>query len=128
VLSGHRRFAVTVVDECNNVVVSVPSAVDFPGLVIGPMTVDERGNLVFVEPLASRAYTLSVPIGGSSSLVPLFGTAAASALPFDGRNPLATRLDRPCAVQLDALGNLWVADTNSNRVRRAWVGAFLTGP
>ncbi|WP_165227133.1 MBG domain-containing protein [Aquisphaera insulae] len=74
--------------------------------------VDSQGDLFIVDSGSSRIRQVSKSTG-------LITTAAGSTFGYSGDAGPATaaRLNLPNAVAVDALGNLFIADTNNNRIR-----------
>jgi hypothetical protein len=105
-----------------NVCAEVSPPVAFPELVISALALDRTGRLYVVDPLRQEVDWVDT-LGGQ--FVPLFGTSFGQAVPFDGDDPRATRLDRPRAILVDHLQDLFVADTVHNRIRRAWIGDLV---
>jgi hypothetical protein len=101
---------------------SPPDAV-VAGLVhsFGAITVDARGRLFAVDTLTDTVGRVRL-LPTAPVFIVLAGTAVSTALPFDGSHPLSTRLSRPRGIQVDAIDNLWIADSGSSRVRRVWIG------
>jgi sugar lactone lactonase YvrE len=125
IVRGARRFPVEVgpVPGCPQTVPSTPP-LDYPDLAIGALAITSGGMFACVDTLSEEIGLLD--LNGPRPLT-VFGTSFALASPFDGVSPLSTRLSRPRAIVFDSLGNLYVADTVHNRIRRAWVGDLL-GP
>ena len=77
-------------------------------------TVDRNGNVYVVD---AASHTVNRMDASTGTMATVAGTGAAG---FDGDQRLATqtRLDSPAAVAVDADGNLFIADSGNNRVRR----------
>jgi hypothetical protein len=111
---------------CTSSTPAVVSDVDFQGFAVDALTVDPTGRVLFVEPLTNKIHFFELDTTGT--LVDVGTVAGADfslALPFDGGNPLTTKLERPRAIAADELDNLYVVDTANNRVRRVWIGELL---
>lgn len=92
-----------------------------------------RGNLVFIEDIGNRIRSL-VAVGANERLasswkvITIAGdTTTVSPADFflDGTG-LAARFSRPSSICLAPDGNLYVADSNSHRIRRVTTGGRVT--
>ncbi|WP_227546118.1 NHL domain-containing protein [Marinobacter fonticola] len=83
------------------------------------LAVDAGGNLYIAEELGNRIRrvspdgTISTVVGAGSSR---FGNAQGSS--GDGGPARFAQLNRPRDVAVDAMGNLYIADTSNHRIRR----------
>ncbi len=84
------------------------------------MALDSSGNLYIVDTGNNRIRIVSGNV---------IGTAAGNGTPgFSGDNgpAVSAQLNVPCAVALDAAGNLYIADYYNNRVRKVANGLIVT--
>jgi uncharacterized protein (TIGR03437 family) len=88
-------------------------AVDAALLYPYDVAADKSGNLYIADSLSNRIR--KVTPGGTISTIAGTGTAGFSG---DGKAALNAQLNTPTSVKLDAAGNILVADTNNNRIRR----------
>ena len=87
------------------------------------VALDGAGNLYIVDNDSNRIR--KVNSAGNISTVAGTGTAGFSG---DGGAAMAAQLNRPIGVALDALGNLYIADFNNDRIRKiATVPGFSAG-
>ena len=103
--------------------------VDFQGIVAEAVGLDPFGRIFVCDGMESRV--LFFQLDDADEIVAggiLAGVEGDAALPFDGDPPIFTRFDRPRGVTVDSLGNVYLADTVNNRIRRFWVGDFLGNP
>lgn len=79
----------------------------------GGLALDAAGDLFVSDTATSRV--LEVAASGSISVVAGVGQAGFTG---DGGPAVGARLDRPTGLAVDASGNLYIADSGNNRVRR----------
>ncbi|PQJ12221.1 hypothetical protein CJD36_000220 [Flavipsychrobacter stenotrophus] len=85
---------------------------------------DTAGNIYFADALNNRIRKVS-----SSGIVTTIAGTGVAGFSGDGGSPLAAKLDMPIAVNLDAQGNIYIADMNNNRIRKitvSEVGSIIT--
>lgn len=95
------------------------AGIPFPGSVV----VDPAGNLFIVDGVDNRVREVT-----GSTINTIAGTGAAA---YGGDNgpPLQAMLNSPFGITLDASGNLYVADSSNNRIRKiSGVAAGGSGP
>ncbi len=85
------------------------------------VVVDSAGNLFIADALNNVVRKVSPD--GDITTVAGDGTAGFSG---DGGPAIAARLNFPIALALDALGNLFIADRNNDRVRKVSLGGLIT--
>ena len=85
------------------------------------VAVDDAGNLYIADTCNHRIRR--VDPSGAITTVAGSGDDGYSA---DGRPALAARLYRPQGVAVDAAGNLYIAETGTNRIRRVDVSGAIT--
>jgi CSLREA domain-containing protein len=78
------------------------------------VAVDKAGNLYVADTLNNRVLEFDNPATGDTVADWVFGPDNFASSPDSG----STRLKRPGGVEIDALGNLYVADTQHHRVLR----------
>jgi len=106
---------------------------DLPDLVPVDIAVAPRGFFVLNANPSNEGVFYVDAAGGCSpgadptveAVVQITDAAGDLSTPFDGSTSPATRYDRPKSIFMDPLSNLILTDTNSNRVRRAWIGYLL---
>lgn len=84
------------------------------------VAVDGSGNLYIAD---SHNHRIRKVIGASITTVAGSGTAGFSG---DGASAIAANLNLPSAVAVDAAGNIYIADTNNQRVRKVSNGNITT--
>ena len=82
--------------------------------------VDSSGNLYFADSLNNRIRKLA---GGNVSTIAGNGALSHSG---DGLAATAAQLNTPLGVAMDAAGNIYVADTLNNVVRRVGTNGVIT--
>ena len=85
------------------------------------VAVDAQGN-VFVADYGNRRIRKMAPDGAISTVA---GNGSAGSL-GDGSLATSAQLNGPNGVTVDASGNLYIADTGSNRIRRVSKGVITT--
>jgi sugar lactone lactonase YvrE len=78
------------------------------------VTVDENGNVFFVLPYRCRVQRFDAMTGAITTVA---GNGE-SGLSGDGGPATGARLHIPEGIALDKSGNLYISDTQNNRVRR----------
>jgi uncharacterized protein (TIGR03437 family) len=87
----------------------------------GGLAVDPQGNLFIADSYNNRIRKVSP--SGIITTVAGNGVAGAAG---DGGQATAAQLSQPLAVAVDASGNLLIADTNNNRIRKVSSGGIIT--
>lgn len=87
------------------------------------LAVDHQGNVFFAEPVGHRIRQVcagdpSCPAGFIRTVA---GTGVAG-FSGDGGPANQAQLNRPNAIAADGVGNLWIADSNNNRIRQVCIG------
>ena len=77
------------------------------------VAVGKDGSVFITEPEVGRVLRLS-----PSGRLMIIAGSGRSGLGGDGGPALDARLDRPAGIEIDADGNLYVADSGNNRVRK----------
>ena len=85
------------------------------------IALDASGNLYIADALNSVIRAVSV--AGAITTVAGNGTAGFSG---DGGSAASAQLFRPNGVAVDAAGNLYIADTNNNRIRKVSAEGIIT--
>jgi sugar lactone lactonase YvrE len=86
------------------------ASLNFPG----EIAVDSSGNLFIVDTM-NEVIRQVTPGGTISTVAGIHGTIGIGG---DGGPPLSAQFNNPIALALDPTGNLYVGDTNNNRVRK----------
>ncbi len=92
------------------------------------LVIDTAGNLYFSDTYNNRIRRVEFGSGiittmaGSGSVANAPGVAAPGAYSGDGGPATAAMLNGPQGVAIDRRGNLFIADTSNNRVRRVSLG------
>ena len=85
--------------------------------------VDGFGNLVFADSFDNRIRSINL---GSGVITTVAGTGATCASPTatcgDGGQATTAQLNSPGAVALDAAGDIYISDSNDNRIRMVSAG------
>jgi len=84
------------------------------------VAVDAQGNLYIADTLNNRIRKVS---GGNISTVAGTGTAGSTG---DGGQATSAQLNNPYGIAVDAQGNLYIADTLNNRIRKVSGGNIST--
>ena len=80
----------------------------------GTLSIDAAGDLFFVDRNNHRIRKITLSTGVITTVA---GTGVAG-FNGDGTDPTGTFLNAPSSVAFDAAGNLVIADSNNNRIRR----------
>ncbi len=88
------------------------------------LTVDAAGNLYFADRGNHRIRKIALGSGGSGVITTVAGTGTAG-FNGDGTAPEGTALSFPTSVAFDAVGNMVIADSGNNRVRRVRLASSL---
>jgi uncharacterized protein (TIGR03437 family) len=78
------------------------------------MVLDTAGNMY----IADTYNDVVRKVAASSGIVSTFAGSSIEGLGGDGGDATGAYLDTPTALVLDAAGNLYIADTNNNRIRK----------
>ena len=81
------------------------------------MAVDAAGNVYIADTNNSRILKVT-PSGSITKTTTVAGTQRACGYSGDGGPATSAQLNYPYGVALDAAGNLYIADTNNQRIRR----------
>ena len=81
------------------------------------VAVDEEGNIYIAEYYNSTVRKVSVATGIITTIAGI-ATPVSGSYGGDGGPATAALLDRPEGVSLDSSGNIYIADTYNNRIRR----------
>ncbi|MBU6402749.1 MAG: SMP-30/gluconolactonase/LRE family protein, partial [Verrucomicrobia bacterium] len=87
----------------------------------GGIALDAAGNLYFADPADNRIR--KVDTNGIISTVAGNGNPTYAG---DGKSATKASLNRPANVTMDSVGNLFVADTGNNRIRRIDLNGIIT--
>lgn len=88
------------------------------------VAVDASGNIYVADSHNNRVREVS---NGKISTVAGSGpTGLSGGFSGDGGNATAAQLDKPTGVAIDTAGNIYIADTNNNRLREVGNGAIST--
>src|SRR5205085_12111469 len=85
------------------------------------VAVDATGNLYMADTSNNRVRRVTP--NGIINTIAGTGTAGFSG---DGASPMAAQLNNPAGVAVDATGNLYIADTSNNRVRRVTPNGIIS--
>ena len=85
------------------------------------LAVDLTGN-VYIADLSSHRIR-KVTVGGIISTIAGTGTPAYNG---DGIQATSARLNNPTGVAVDSVGNIYIADTSNNRIRKVTVGGIIS--
>ncbi len=86
-----------------------------PGSATGPAGVTTLGGNIYIADAAGNR-VLEVVSGGTGTIV-IAGTGTAGSLGDNG-SAFTSQLNQPSGVALDTAGNIYIADTGNNRVRK----------
>ena len=86
------------------------------------VAIDGSGNL-FIADTNNHAIRKVTPAGVITTVV---GVGAIAGFSGDGGQALYAQLNGPAGVAVDAAGNLFIADTNNNRIRMVNVAGIIT--
>ena len=86
------------------------------------MAIDSAGN-IFIADTNNHRIRKITPAGIISTVVGIDGIAGFSG---DGGQALYAQVSGPAGVALDTAGNLFIADTNNNRIRMVNVAGMIT--
>jgi sugar lactone lactonase YvrE len=107
------------VDAANGLINQVHPPIALTGVL--SFALDAQGNLYFAERLGQRIFKV-VPQSGA--LTPIAGTGTAG-FSGDGGPATAAKLNNPAHIAFDAAGNLYVADSGNNRIRKIAAGTNI---
>ena len=88
------------------------------------VAIDSSGNLYIADTGDNRIRKVST--SGTITTVAGGGTASANSPVGDGGPATSAVLGYPAAVAVDAVGNLYIADTENNRVRKVSASGTIT--
>jgi hypothetical protein len=89
------------------------------------VAVDTAGNIYIADRLNQRIREVTVSNGNISTLAGS-GTGFSGGFTGDGTAATSATLARPAGVSVDAAGNVYVADTDNQRIRQVGNGAIAT--
>jgi sugar lactone lactonase YvrE len=89
------------------------------------LSLGPRGNILMTDRDANRLYEVVLHVGKQSALLPIAGTGSAG---FTGDGGPATKahLNVPYGVAMDRKGNIYVADSDNNRVQKISPSGVVT--
>ncbi len=86
------------------------------------LTVDAAGNLYLCESNSNRVRRVDASTGNISTVAGNGNAGSAG----DGGQAVAAELNNPAGIAIDGAGNLYIADTGNNAVRRVDVSGTIT--
>ncbi len=105
--------------QCADGVAGDPSASNHAMCNPGGVAIDASGDLIVADSGNNRVIEIDAPLGGTQDATRVFGQGAdftASGCNRHAMAPGASTLCGPLGLTIDAIGNLWVADANNDRV------------
>ena len=120
---AYQKFpVVTFDDDCGGTPPDFPT-IELEGLFVDGIATGSDGTLYVLDCLEEHVIGIDFSSGTPRSRVVAGTSVTGSARQvFDGLPPDETRFDRPSAIVVDRIDNLYISDRGNNRVRRAWVG------
>ena len=105
--------------QCADGVAGDPSASSHAICMPGGVAIDASGDLLVADTGNNRVIEIDAPLGGTQNASRVFGQAGnftASGCNRHAMAPTGSTLCAPAGLMIDVLRNLWVADTNNDRV------------
>jgi sugar lactone lactonase YvrE len=90
------------------------------------LAVDSSGNVYIADRHNQRIREIATSTGIITTLAGSGTVAFGGAFGGDGASPNAAALANPTGVSVDAAGNIYIADTNNQRIRQIGGGAIAT--
>jgi len=87
----------------------------------GGLAVDPQGNLYIADTGNNRIRAI-----GSDGIIRTIAGTGAAGFDGDGGAALAAVLNSPTGLAVDAAGNIWIADTGNNRIRKLAPGPLAS--
>ncbi len=77
------------------------------------LIIDSKGNFIFAETGNQRIRQ----VDGTTGIITTIAGQGKNGFGGDGGNPTAAQLSSPNAIDMDFLGNIYIADSQNNRIR-----------
>ncbi|MGI8785519.1 MAG: IPT/TIG domain-containing protein [Acidobacteriota bacterium] len=90
------------------------------------IAIDAQGNLLIADTGSNRIRRVDAKTGIISTVAGRHSSMFGSGFDGDGRAATSALLNGPKGITVDAQGNLYIADTGNNRIRRVDSSGFIT--